>query len=103
MNSIKKLAIFAIFIFIGVSCFKMKQSKLPSEIDFDNLPYKKLSEYGFFKGDLANLEGNEGVLLYEPASALFTDYAHKSRFVWMPKGSKANFDIKDQDKPLDFP
>jgi len=103
MNSIKKLTLFALFIWIGVSCFKMKQSKIPSEIDFEKLPYKKLSEYGFFKGEMANLESNEGVLLYEPAATLFTDYAHKSRFVWMPKGTKANFDINDQDKPLDFP
>ena len=103
MKIFKKLSIFALFIWLGASCFQLKKTSLPSEIEFDKLPYKKLSDYGFFKGQINNLEANEGVLLYEPASSLFTDYAHKSRFVWMPKGSKANFDINDQDKPLDFP
>jgi uncharacterized repeat protein (TIGR03806 family) len=31
------------------------------------------------------------VLPYAPASSLFTDYAHKKRFVWMPKGAKGTF------------
>jgi uncharacterized repeat protein (TIGR03806 family) len=33
-----------------------------------------------------------GVLPYEPASQLFTDYAHKKRFVWMPNGVKATYE-----------
>jgi uncharacterized repeat protein (TIGR03806 family) len=32
------------------------------------------------------------LLPYEPASSLFTDYAHKKRFVYIPKGSKATYD-----------
>ncbi len=38
---------------------------------------------------------------YEPASGLFTDYAHKKRFIWMPIGVKANY-VADG-KILDFP
>jgi uncharacterized repeat protein (TIGR03806 family) len=99
-----KLIAFSVFVVVLVSsCLKLGRQRNPAEIDFSKLPYKTLSEYGFFKGEMSDLEGNEGVLLYEPAASLFTDYAHKSRFVWMPKGSKANFDINDQDKALDFP
>ena len=32
-----------------------------------------------------------GVLPYEPASSLFTDYALKKRFVWMPEGTLATY------------
>ena len=41
------------------------------------------------------------VIPYEPASSLFTDYAHKKRFVWMPQGVKANFIANN--KALDLP
>ncbi|MCB0457867.1 MAG: hypothetical protein KDC91_08995, partial [Flavobacteriaceae bacterium] len=56
-----------------------------------SVPYPTLSEYNFFEGDLANHEPVYGVLPYEPISTLFTDYAHKKRFVWMPYGVKASY------------
>src|SRR5690606_40983413 len=42
-----------------------------------------------------------GVLPYEPINALFSDYAHKKRFVWMPYNVKATY-VADGDV-LDFP
>jgi uncharacterized repeat protein (TIGR03806 family) len=63
-------------------------------------PFEKLSEYQFFKGDLANLEPNDRVIPYDLNSPLFTDYAHKARFVWMPEGTSANY---TSDAVLDFP
>ncbi|MEZ4857406.1 MAG: Ig-like domain-containing protein [Flavobacteriaceae bacterium] len=64
-----------------------------SPVNFDPalVPYPKLSDYNFFEGDLANQEPVYGVLPYEPISTLFTDYAHKKRFVWMPNGVKASY------------
>jgi uncharacterized repeat protein (TIGR03806 family) len=41
------------------------------------------------------------VLPYEPISPLFTDYAIKERFVWIPLGEKASYDADD--KSLNFP
>ena len=55
-------------------------------------PFKQLSEYGFFTGKLRDLNPNEGVLPYDLITPLFTDYAHKSRFVWMPTGQSATVD-----------
>jgi len=52
-------------------------------------PYPQLSDYGFFVGALQEQQPNEGVLPYELITPLFTDYAHKARFVWMPTGKKA--------------
>lgn len=69
--------------------------------NIDAVPYAKLSTYMFFTGDLKNLQPNGKVVPYEPASALFTDYALKKRFIWMPGGVKATYDTDD--KILNFP
>lgn len=64
------------------------------EVQFDpsQVPYPKLSEYGFFTGALQDQQPNTGVLPYDVITPLFTDYAHKARFVWMPEGSSATID-----------
>lgn len=85
------------------ACLKLGSSKSPSDIDFSKLPLKSLSEYGLLKGTLKNLEPNESVLEYEPIAPLFTDYAHKSRFVWMPNGSSAKVDPSDHNGTFLFP
>lgn len=61
-------------------------------LDFEQLPYPQLSQYGFFKGKMQRLQPAIGVLPYEMATPLFTDYAHKARFVWMPAGAQAQVD-----------
>lgn len=63
----------------------------PVTVDLTLVPYEKLSEYKFFDGPLKDQKPSLDVLPFEPASALFTDYAHKKRFVWMPKGKKATY------------
>lgn len=68
----------------------------PVVVDLTQVPYPKLSDYKFFEGNMKNQVPSQGVLLYEPASSLFTDYAHKKRFIWMPDGSKAIFNGDDQ-------
>lgn len=73
----------------------------PVSLDLDNMPYATLSEYNFFDGDLKELNPVFGVLPYDLNSALFSDYAHKKRFVWMPEGTKANYN--SDYTPLDFP
>jgi uncharacterized repeat protein (TIGR03806 family) len=63
----------------------------PVNLDLTKVPYPKLSDYKFFKGELKNLTPVLGVLPFQPASSLFSDYAHKKRFVWMPNGVKATY------------
>ncbi len=63
-------------------------------------PYGNLSEYNFFKGSLSDLNPTLGVLPYDLNSSLFSDYAHKARFVWMPEGTSAQY---TSDHVLDFP
>ncbi|PHI21208.1 hypothetical protein CEQ90_04090 [Lewinellaceae bacterium SD302] len=60
-------------------------------VDLAAMPFDSLSTYRFFIGDdLAEMEPNERMLAYAPISTLFSDYAHKSRFVWMPEGTSAS-------------
>jgi uncharacterized repeat protein (TIGR03806 family) len=69
--------------------------------NLENMPFQTLSEYQFFEGALRNLEPEFGVIPYTLNAALFSDYAKKKRFVWMPNNSKASY-ISD-DTPLNFP
>ncbi|MDP9957005.1 putative repeat protein (TIGR03806 family) [Epilithonimonas hungarica] len=69
--------------------------------DINAVPYSKLSTYSFFSGDLKDLTPVAKVIPYEPASSLFTDYALKKRFIWMPEGTKAKYE--EDGKTLDFP
>lgn len=69
--------------------------------NLDNFPYQNLSDYNLFQGDLKDLEPSFGVLPYTLNSTLFSDYAKKKRFIWMPNNTKANY-ISD-DEILEFP
>lgn len=61
---------------------------------------KKLSEYGFFKLPMKNLDPVDGVVPYDLATPLFSDYAFKARFVKVPEDSVVNYEEVDV---LDFP
>lgn len=69
--------------------------------DLSLVPYPKLSDYHFFVGDIKNQIPSLNVIPYEPSSTLFTDYALKKRFIWMPAGSHATYASDNQ--ILNFP
>lgn len=69
--------------------------------NLDSFPYQTLSEYNFFQGDIKDLNPNFGVIPYSLNSTLFSDYAKKKRFIWMPNNTSATY-VSD-DKPLNFP
>jgi uncharacterized repeat protein (TIGR03806 family) len=52
---------------------------------------EKLSEYGFFKGKLSDLDPAKGVIPYTLNTPLFSNYAEKLRFVKLPEGTKAKY------------
>jgi uncharacterized repeat protein (TIGR03806 family) len=98
--------IFSAYIFITVSLYFtgcMKANNHPSKIDFSQLPLKTISEYGLLTGDFKTLTANADVLEYEPIAPLFTDYAHKLRYVWMPEGTSATFNVNKPNDPFSFP
>lgn len=73
----------------------------PVVLDLEAVPYPKLSDYNFFKGEIKNLDPVKGVLPYDLNSTLFTDYALKKRFVWMPDNVKAQYN--EDGEVLNFP
>lgn len=93
------LKVFVILVLILIGLSNCNSNKT-SPVNVSTTPHEKLSTYGFFNGALANLQPSEGVIPYDLNSPLFSDYAHKARFVWMPAGSKAKY---TPDSVLDFP
>ncbi|MGB5982339.1 MAG: hypothetical protein WBG46_09355 [Nonlabens sp.] len=73
----------------------------PVNFDLSQVPFATLSEYNFYEGDLKDLQPSKGVLPYQLINQLFTDYAKKKRFVWMPEGTSAMYVVDDQ--ILEFP
>jgi parallel beta-helix repeat protein len=61
---------------------------------------KKLSEYGFFKGNGVTQEPVAGVTPYDVNTPLFSDYTSKHRFVRLPGGAAAQYVENDA---FDFP
>jgi len=89
------LALFLLLSLFFTSCEKDNEDEYvpvsPVVVDLTQVPYGKLSDYKFFEGMMKDQNPAVGVLPYEPISQLFTDYAHKKRFVWMPAGAKATY------------
>lgn len=100
---ILSVAVLLTFI-IFISCSDKDDEYIPVSpviVDLTLVPYPKLSDYHFFEGDIKDQIPSLNVIPYEPASSLFTDYASKKRFIWMPDGVAATY-VADN-KVLDFP
>lgn len=61
---------------------------------------KKLSAWRLFVGNPSDLKPNRRVVPYDLNSPLFTDYATKRRFVWLPEGQSATY---KPDDTFEFP
>jgi len=92
---------FLVFLTVLFSCNK-EDSIDPTKpnVQLNKLPYNKLSDYHFFSGNPANMIPNEKVLPYDINSPLFSDYAHKARYVYMPEGSSA---VYTENEAFEFP
>lgn len=64
------------------------------------MPYETLSTYGFFQGALADLAPSPGVVPYDVASPLWSDGAHKKRFLSLSEGKLVTF---GSEETWDFP
>ncbi len=60
----------------------------------------KLSEFRFFVTNVNGWRPNNGVVKYTLNTPLFSDYAEKFRYVWVPKGQKAKYNAEGV---FDFP
>ena len=60
---------------------------------------EQLSAYGFFKGELSKLEPETNVYPYDINTPLFSNYALKERFVYLPDATKMRF---EENGPMRF-
>ena len=54
-------------------------------------PCDNLSGYGFFEGALSALKPVARVIPYAPNTPLFSDYATKTRFLYLPTGAQVAY------------
>ncbi|MGK0366684.1 MAG: putative repeat protein (TIGR03806 family) [Saprospiraceae bacterium] len=96
MQLIRKIVLLSLITFIFSQCTKDEQPTIV--VSKVNTPEGKgfdlLSEYNFFEGNLADLIPNTAarVLPYDLNTALFSDYASKKRFIYVPEDSSIPFD-----------
>lgn len=111
MRSIRKGPVaIAVIIALVIGCAKDEDEPVnpdppaptsPVVFDLAAVPYDSLSTYHFFDGAIADMSPSTGVLPYGVITPLFSDHAHKTRFVWMPEGVHATY-VSDS-TILDFP
>jgi uncharacterized repeat protein (TIGR03806 family) len=78
-----------LFVYVSGCNFKKATSVT---LDVAAKPFEKLSEYNFFTGNVNELKPNERIIPYDLITPLFTDYAHKARFVYVPDGKTIEYD-----------
>ncbi|MFT3928607.1 MAG: SO2930 family diheme c-type cytochrome [Myxococcales bacterium] len=75
----------------------------PTKVDLTQTLPTQLSGFNFFKWDpaTATFTYHDGILPYEPNTALFSDYAVKNRAIYVPAGSGGG--TFDPELAFDFP
>lgn len=63
-------------------------------------PHRLLSEYDLFAGKISDLEPVSGLLPFDLNTPLFSDYAQKLRFIYVPTGTSTPYNGSDF---LEFP
>lgn len=71
---------------------KSTQPCLPSGRTRESGIKSKLSEYAFFEGELSDLRPSTQVFAYEVNAPLFSDYAEKARFIYLPEGQSMEYE-----------
>lgn len=87
-------------ILIGSILFALILQSCSKEEGEPEVVYDKLSEYNFFLGDISNLTPAERVIPYELITPLFSDYAIKPRFIFIPEGESITY---EEDMAFTFP
>jgi uncharacterized repeat protein (TIGR03806 family) len=72
-------------------------------LDITKEAFATLAEYNLFKGDIANLIPNDGLVPYDLNTPLFSDYAEKARFVFVPTGNGTYATYTGENGLVDLP
>ena len=100
MRNVRKSAgALLVSMLIATALAGCQQGMSPVAYHADGRP-PKLSDWHVVEARGGKLVLNQGVVPYDLNTPLFTDYAHKLRTLWMPKGTSAKYDGQDT---FDFP
>ena len=99
-----KIALFLFSAILLLGCSKSQKPLVIEEVSLVgsaelDVP-KLLSEWSLFKQPLKELKPMNGVIPYDLNSPLFSDYAHKARFVKLPDGTVTKY---NDSEVFDFP
>ncbi|HXH20051.1 MAG TPA: SO2930 family diheme c-type cytochrome [Chitinophagales bacterium] len=87
------------FAILALTSCRRDEPFLPAD-NVESMPYPNLSDYGFFTGEMKRLEPAARVIPYDLNTPLFSDYAGKARFIYIPAGKQA---VYNSDDVFDFP
>lgn len=90
---------FAAALLAAMSLAGCKRGAEPVRFHAQGQP-QSLGEWHVVESDGQRLRLNQGVEPYALNTALFSDYAHKLRTIWMPPGTQAKYDANEA---FDFP
>jgi uncharacterized repeat protein (TIGR03806 family) len=92
----RRLALLVIAVLLASAC----QARRRVHPYLDEPYPRMLAEWRLFVGEPRELHPNQGVVPYDVNTPLFSDYADKHRFVWMPPGTSA---VYRAGEVFDFP
>ncbi len=88
-----------ILLVVILACSQPKEKRQIKEVSLagtNNVSaIEKLSEWSFFEGSLKDLNPSERVFPYDLNSPLFSDYAQKARFFYLPVDSSVSYESKE--------
>ena len=97
-RSASRFSLCLVCLAVSAGCQRLVQGDVRARLD-EPFP-TKLSEWRLFLGKPPSLKPNRRVIPYDLNTPLFSDYASKYRFVWIPPGSSAQYRA---DGPFEFP
>lgn len=81
---------------LGMTLALASCTRAPASVTFHAEGYpEKLSDWGLFAVAGQRITPRAGMVTYELATPLFSDYAQKWRTIWLPKNTHATYDPKD--------
>jgi len=100
-NKFMRRACLSLSILIGSITFLSCSNEAVDDLNgLNGVPFEKLSEYEFFKGDMADLDPASKMIGFDLTTPLFTDFAQKARFLYVPEGKTVAYNETDF---LEFP
>lgn len=91
MNSYNVVIWFLVLVVTLQGCSSEPEPQTSVRIPNDDDPFEWLSQYNLFETPMVGLQPVTGVIPYELNTVLFSDYAGKARFLYVPDGESVGY------------